>query len=216
MSEQRAKSVRQLVLVEDDLLLSKLLANTLQEHDFNVTICNGFTAAIQTLKQVDVDVLVSDIDMGPGPTGLDLAAKLAQTHPYVPVILISNYEVSPVTNTNSLKNVTFLRKREIVEPKFLIDVIESLLGDSKLTLPHSLVREDSPLSDLTDSQFQILKLISEGLSNQDISQQRGTSLRATELLISRIYLALKIDSHSQANSRVLATRIYISSIGLNH
>ena len=215
MSEQRSKLPRQLVLVEDDLLLSNLLAKSLQEHSFNVTACSGFTAAIQILKQVDVDIVVSDIDMGPGPSGLDLAAKLAQTHPYLPVVLISNYEVSPVTNTKSLKNVVFLRKREIFEPEFLIDVIESLLKDSKPSLPHSLRREDSPLSNLTDSQCQVLKLIAAGLTNQEISQQRGTSLRATELLISRIFVALKIESDSQTNSRVLATRIYISSIGFN-
>jgi DNA-binding NarL/FixJ family response regulator len=215
MNQQRTMAERQLVLVEDDALLANLLGDSLQDYGFNVTTCNGFTSAIQTLKQVDADIVVSDIDMGPGPSGLDLAIQLAQSHPYLPVILISNFEVAPATNTNLLKHVIFLRKREIVEPKYLIDAIEALLKDSEMTLPHSLKREDSPLATLTDSQYQVLKLIAEGFTNQEISNQRGTSLRATELLVSRIFVALNIEIDSQTNSRVLATRIYVASLGLN-
>lgn len=215
MRDLSSNVMRELLLVEDDLLLANLLSKSLQVHGFQITHCSGFKAAVLTLKEVDFDLVLSDIDMGPGPSGIDLALKLAQTHSYLPVILISNYEVIPTADVRSLKNVAFFRKREIIDPDFLIRAIETVLNDSKLTLPHSLIREDSPLSQLTNSQAHVLKMIAEGFSNQEISEKRGTTLRATELIVSRIFSALNIESESHSNSRVLATRIYVSSLGFN-
>ena len=216
MNKERAKVARQLVLVEDDHLLANLLANLLEGHGFNVTMCENVASAMKILRRIDADIVVSDIDMGPGPSGLDLAAKLAQTKPYLPVVLISNYEVPPDAHSKLPKSVIYLRKREILEPQFLTNAIEALLGGSEITLAHSLVRNDNPLSKLTKSQYQVLKLIAEGLTNQEISHQRRTSLRATELLVSRVFVALKIESDTHTNSRVLATRIYTSSLGFFH
>jgi DNA-binding NarL/FixJ family response regulator len=64
---------------------------------------------------------------------------------------------------------------------------------------------------LSNTQAELLKLIAQGLSNQAIADQRGTTLRAVEALINRTYQALKLNENDSMNLRVEAVKLWKSS-----
>jgi DNA-binding NarL/FixJ family response regulator len=64
------------------------------------------------------------------------------------------------------------------------------------------------LAELSAKQLEVLKLIAEGLSNQQIADARQTSVRAVEGMVSRIFEALGIDVQDAGNSRVDAVKKY--------
>ena len=61
---------------------------------------------------------------------------------------------------------------------------------------------------ISESQGEILRMIAEGYTNAAIATQLGTSLRATEALVQRTFLALGLKSHEDFNSRILAVRMW--------
>jgi len=63
-----------LLLVEDDELVRLTVAMTLEDLGFTVLEATTGEAALQQLKTgLDTDILVTDIDLGPGISGLQLA-----------------------------------------------------------------------------------------------------------------------------------------------
>jgi DNA-binding NarL/FixJ family response regulator len=61
---------------------------------------------------------------------------------------------------------------------------------------------------ITSSQAEILRLIADGLSNASIAEARGISIRSTEALIQRTFLALGVNGDSRINPRVAAARMW--------
>jgi DNA-binding NarL/FixJ family response regulator len=61
---------------------------------------------------------------------------------------------------------------------------------------------------ITSSQAEILRLLADGLSNASIAEARGISLRSTEALIQRTFIALGVNNDPSINSRVVAVKMW--------
>ena len=61
---------------------------------------------------------------------------------------------------------------------------------------------------ITSSQAEILRLIADGLSNTSIAEARGISLRSTEALIQRTFVALGVNGNPRINPRVTSARMW--------
>jgi DNA-binding NarL/FixJ family response regulator len=70
-----------------------------------------------------------------------------------------------------------------------------------------------PLAELSRRQISVLRLVAEGYSNNQIAEVRGTTVRAVEGMVSRIFQALGVDAQGVGNARVEATRLYLSAAG---
>ena len=78
------------LLIDDDALVRQTLGDTLAEEGIEVDGLANAEDALVLLGAGQVpDVLVADIDLGPGLGGLDLAAIARERHPGVEVVLIS-------------------------------------------------------------------------------------------------------------------------------
>ena len=63
--------------------------------------------------------------------------------------------------------------------------------------------------ELSASQGEILRLMSEGLSNAAIAARRETTLRSTESLVARTFATLGLSNDPNVNARVLAVRMWL-------
>jgi DNA-binding NarL/FixJ family response regulator len=82
-----------------------------------------------------------------------------------------------------------------------------------VVLDPSLVRrseptQDSPLGSLTEAQLGVLRLTSEGFSNQTIGELLGVSSRSVENHLSAIYRQLGV-SATETNPRVTAVLAFL-------
>lgn len=93
--KEQPKQVRQsTVLVVDDSITTRTLEkNILEAAGFCVHVAKDGLEAIETLKHVSCDLVVSDVDM-PGMNGLDLTARLKSDHKLKdkPVVLVTSLE----------------------------------------------------------------------------------------------------------------------------
>jgi DNA-binding NtrC family response regulator len=81
------------LLVEDEPLILLSVAELLSSEGFEVLSASSSDEAAATLEaRPETSVVVTDINLGDGNSGIDLAWKLARSMPHVRVILISGQE----------------------------------------------------------------------------------------------------------------------------
>jgi DNA-binding NarL/FixJ family response regulator len=208
---------RMVVVVENEDFLRSLIAGFLENAGFNVSTAATGSDAKRLIDSVDPDAVVLDIDLGYGPTGIDIADWLVEKTDEVAIVFLTALADPRFANSNVQKlhpRAAYLNKNLLKDAELLVEALETVLTEKDV----SRVRHDQlpnrPLGDLSRTQIQILQLLAEGKTNQQIADIRQRSLAATESAITRTLRALGIDGEIEMNSRVLATRIYIESIGL--
>ena len=82
---------RSVVVVEDDAFMRSLLAEYLEKAGFLVSTASSAADARRQINAVDPDAVVLDIDLGPGPSGLDVAATLNTEGNEVGIVFLTQF-----------------------------------------------------------------------------------------------------------------------------
>jgi DNA-binding NarL/FixJ family response regulator len=207
---------RTVVVVENESLLRDLIARSLEAAGFEVSTAANAADAKRAVKASDPDICVVDIELGPGPNGFDLADYLSREAPDVGVVFLTNLP-DPRFADRDTKTVTqnqaYLRKSQLVDSKELIDAVNAVLKEIDVDSFRHDQNQERPLAALSRRQISVLKLVAEGHSNNQIAEERGTTVRAVEGMVSRIFTALGVDAQGVGNARVEATRLYLNAAG---
>jgi DNA-binding NarL/FixJ family response regulator len=202
---------RHVVVVENEPLMRDLIGKTLESSGFRVTTAANAADAKRVHLAVDPDAMVIDIELGPGPDGFDLASAITSASPEISIVFLTNIPDPRVVGKdvkNIPKNAAYLRKSNLVDTNELIDALNSVLKNEDASKFRHDLDSQRPLAQLSRKQLEVLKQISDGLSNQQIADSRQTSVRAVEGMVSRIFEALNIDVQDEGNSRVDAVKKY--------
>jgi DNA-binding NarL/FixJ family response regulator len=204
------------VVVEDEALLRDLIAQSLERSGFHVTTAANAADAKRVCLAADPDAVVLDVELGPGPNGFDFAHSLAKSNPDIGIVFLTNLPDSRFGGYDPKalpKGVAYLRKSALIDSNELNDALDAVLRDaSTKKLRHDL-HIDRPLSNMSARQISVLSLIAKGYSNAQIAEERGTTVRAVEGIVSRVFQALNIDPQAEGNARVEAARTYFSNTG---
>lgn len=79
-----------ILLAEDEDAMRTYLARALENAGYSVAAVDRGTAAVPLLESEHFDLLLSDIVM-PGTNGIELARRVHQSHPGLPVLLATGY-----------------------------------------------------------------------------------------------------------------------------
>lgn len=206
---------RLILLVEDHPMVRSLVERSLAADGFEVESFATARDAIRNFHAIDPDALVTDIDLGERPNGIELATLLRAQAPYLGIVFLSNYaSVDAVEGgAGAPPGASFVHKSLADGPEVLREAIEATLDDTQdplvVTLP-----DDQPLGRLSAPQLTMLRYIAEGWSNAEIAERRSITLRSAERLISRTFHALGLTDDPAINPRVIATRMYIRTFGV--
>ena len=207
---------RTLVVVENESLLRDLIARSLEAVGFDVTTAANASDAKRACKAVDPDACIVDIELGPGPDGFDFAEYLSREAPDVGVVFLTNLPDPRFAQKDSKavkQSQAYLRKSQLVDSKELVDAVNAVLKEEDVSSFRHDQSAGRPLADLSKRQLTVLQLMSGGLSNSQIAEARGTTVRAVEGMISRIFQALDIDAQGSGNARIAASKAYLSAVG---
>jgi DNA-binding NarL/FixJ family response regulator len=205
---------RTVLVVENEDFLRSLIADSLEKAGFKVaTAANGLDAK-RLISSVDPDAVILDIDLGHGPTGLDVAAQISMTTPEVGIVFLTDLPDPRFAREKHevKKNQAYLNKKLLADSAVLVEAIEAVLLETGIDDFRHDKLGDRPLANLSRIQLQILKLLSEGKTNQQIADARGRSLSATESAVTRTLEELDIPKDAEVNVRVAATRKYFEAI----
>jgi DNA-binding NarL/FixJ family response regulator len=207
---------RRLLLVEDEALMSALLASSLKTAGFEVMQVSNAAEARKAIEGFDPDIMLIDVFLGAGPSGIQLANAVAKTNPGIGLMLLTKFKdsLSSAQDLGELPpNTGFLRKDLVVDTEHLITAIEAVLSDRSTE-----ARQELPLSggvgDLNQKQHQVLRLLAEGLTNAEIANRSELSVKSVERYLAQIFDALGISSENGVNQRVEAARRYYLTAGI--
>lgn len=201
---------RHVLVIEDEPLLRDLLAKSLETNGFVVTTAANAADAKRAVKTADPDAILVDIELGPGPTGLDFAEVISRQRPDIGVVFLTNLPDPRFSGKDSksiAKNQAYIRKGAIDSGTELVDALEAVLRDRVTKAYRHDLSSNRPLAELSQRQLSVLKLVAEGKTNAQIAELRGTSIRAVESMLSRIFEALRIEPNA-SNPRVEAAAKY--------
>lgn len=79
-----------ILVVDDELLIRDLLYDFFNNQGWQISVAENGEKALELLKNQSFDLVLSDIKM-PELDGLRLTARLRETHPDLPVILMTGF-----------------------------------------------------------------------------------------------------------------------------
>ena len=125
MPDRRAN----ILLVEDEVLISDLIAEVLCERGFNVHAVAAAEEALRYLESgPEVDVLFTDINLAGAMDGSVLAERVREKRPELPIVYCSG-RYSPSALTQPVPRSIFVRKP--YNPTDLCTLLERLTATSQ-------------------------------------------------------------------------------------
>jgi len=91
--------MRAILFVDDHEVLARLSCEILEMHGYRAVSAYNAQEALEKFDQEDFDILVTDFRME-GMNGLELARKVHDKHPDVPVIIVTGY--GPIDGGNDV------------------------------------------------------------------------------------------------------------------
>jgi DNA-binding NarL/FixJ family response regulator len=160
-------------------------------------------------------VAVLDLDLGIGPTGLDLAHALRSRSPQIGLVLLTHYRDPRLLTTDIPRwpiGMRYLTKSDVDDLALLTGAIVSA-ADSPLRAPAGSLAPDGELAGLTSVQIEVLRAVAQGYSTGAIAQMRGVSPKAVEKVIGRICEHLELPRAADHNQRVHMVRAFMRMTG---
>jgi DNA-binding NarL/FixJ family response regulator len=207
---------RRVLIVEDDEFIGSLMVGALKNEGFESVLAASSLAAKREVAKFDPDVVIVDIDLGDGPSGIDFVEMLQKSRADIAAILLSKHadaESAGIPSRHIPENVAYLRKSRVHDTQALVAAIEETLRGHSALLRHDK-QSKGTLDGLTKSQRSILHLMALGLSNKEIAIQRNVSISNVEQRVSEIFKAFSISQEGSVVPRVEAVRRYIAEAGL--
>jgi DNA-binding NarL/FixJ family response regulator len=201
-----SKGGLRVLVVEDDAFTRMTLVTVVTSLGHEVTgQAETVVDAMDEARTSRPDVVLLDLDLGAGPTGIDAAYGLRGLLPDVGIVVLSSYADARVMGRRARPlppGALFVSKRDLSDVQVLEDAIRgSLQADAPVVGPRGGV-------DFTDSQLELMRLVASGLSNDEIARRLWLTEPSVRRSITRLLRKLNIESSDTRNARVQLTRAY--------
>ena len=203
------------MIVDDDALLASSIANGLT--NLGLTVTGTFASAAGAVDHAvenSVAVALLDFDLGPGPTGIDLARALREKLPSIGIVMLTTY-ADPRLKASGLpglpKGSAYLTKSSITDLTEVSRIIDRV---ARRPMSGDGMRNDEQRLELSTTQLDILRSVANGISTTQIAADRGVSTKAIEQHLTKIYDTLGLPRGSETNQRVHLAREYLKRAGL--
>ena len=197
------------MLVEDEEFTRAMVGEMLSTSGITVSSAKSVSEALGNIDAFDPHVVLTDLDLGHGPDGADLLAKVFKERPWTGMVVMTAH-ASPelaISDASRIPDPTvYIVKSEIKTISNLVLAIEESIEKTG-KFQNSFISSPEKIT-ITATQAEILRMISDGLSNASIAKERDISLRAAEALIQRTFIALGVNGDPNVNPRVVAVRMW--------
>ncbi|OJV84649.1 MAG: DNA-binding response regulator [Cellulomonas sp. 73-92] len=208
-------------VVEDQPLYRAMLTRTLAEHsDLQVVASVGTAAEARDVLQPGVvEVVLLDLDL-PDGNGIALGVQLRRTQPRLGILLLSVHDAMDLLldlPRDVSRGWGYLSKTTATSEPMLLDALRAAARGQAVLDPALLdrlrPRRGTAMSRLTDRQFEVLRLLAQGLSNAGIGDRLVITEKSVQNHVRAIYATLGIDADPDHNSRVQATLRLLADTG---
>jgi len=203
------------VLIADDHSIVrsglKMILEEIEEGVVAVEAINFDQARNACENESDLDLVILDLKM-PGAAGGDPLSELVEKANPTPVVVFSALESPEKMRSVLSKGVRAFIPKSTDESlianifqlvmaggAYVPPVLGGLTEDGGSLAPEaSLPLTGTPLEELSSRQLQVLDLLAEGMSNQEISARLNLNLSTVKTYVTRILKVLNVDNRTRA------------------
>jgi len=212
---------KNILIVEDHELTRFGLKTTFDGVDFIGTVFEAEYAekAIGIFDNNPIDLIIMDLGL-PNINGIDATRRIRSKNKEVKIIILTSHNEEKEV-LNSLKAGANAYCSKEINPARLVQVVQSVLDGASWFDPsiahvvlNAATKENSFTGgvqkgdyNLTSREAQILKLITEGYSNNEIAKELFVSINTTKAHVASILQKLAVDDRLQAALKALKHKI---------
>lgn len=169
----------------------------------------GAEALGLAMRHPDLDAVLLDLRM-PGMDGILVVQEFGKIRPALPVIVLSSSE-NPAEVRHALAVGALGYVPKSAQSQTLLLALELVLSGNVYVPPLMLLEQENRTEaalpgrkisaaniHLTDRQIEVLRLLCQGLSNNEIGRDLGLSIKTVKAHITAIFKALSVVSRTQA------------------
>ena len=210
-----------ILIVEDHELTRFGLKTAFEDAEFIGAIyeAESAEAAFEIVSSDEINLIIMDLGL-PGINGIDATKEIKVQHPDTKIVILTSHNDEQEV-LNSLKAGANAYCSKEINPKRLIQVVQSVLDGaawfdpsiSHIVLSAATKTQENVTAKpdknygLTSRETQILKLITEGYSNNEIANQLFVSINTTKAHVASILQKLEVDDRLQAALKALKERL---------
>jgi DNA-binding NarL/FixJ family response regulator len=214
-----------MILGEDSFIVREGLRELLASHPEVEVLaaCGDLDELLEAVGELNPDVVMTDIRMPPTNTdeGIQVAARLRDSHPRVGVVVLSQYShagyVLALLDSGS-DGRAYLLKERVSDLRQLTGAIKAVASGGSVIDPkivEVLVAAraragNSPLAGLTERERAVLAEIAQGKSNVAIAESLQLSTRAVEKHTHSIFTKLGLVGSAEVSRRVKAALLFLA------
>ncbi len=206
-------SLANVVVIEDDPFTRTMLTAALEAG--NISVCaSGALArvAMEAQAKEKIDVAILDLDLGVGPTGIDIAYALREVDSAIGIVLLTSFSDPRLSHAQGIalpRGTRYLTKSKIDNMAIVLTVVLQ----AKFSPLEVHVKSSPEVLAITGQQVAALKLVAGGATNSEIARQLDITEKAVEHLIARLNENLGLNKSSSTNSRVQLVRKFSDLTG---
>ncbi len=204
----------QILVVEDDGFTRMLLRSQLRELGHEIIGDVGTSAeAMMLIRSSRPTLVILDLDLGPGPSGVDVAYAVRKFVPSSGILVLSTYvDIRLMGDFRPLPpGAVFMVKRSLSDVSTL-EAAMAAATDRELAQEIHRLQQTQRLRRLRDGQVEIMRLVASGLSNAEIAKARGIEEASVAKAVARLISQLDLSSTHARSPRVLITQAYFGFV----
>jgi RNA polymerase sigma factor (sigma-70 family) len=196
------------LIVEDEPVIAEHIAMYLNNNDFRVSgMAYDIEEARNQLMQNTPDVVLLDINLGCQEDGIDLAAFINKKYNLPLLFLTSHTDKKTMDRAKEVEPGGFLVK-PFNERGLLASLEIAISNFARRNMQRiaalSFARINKRLIDqISEREFEVLQLIYEGRTNQQIAEQIAISINTIKKHINSVYFKLDVNTRTKAIARLL-------------
>lgn len=206
-AQRDEKPTLRVIVADDDLFTVSLVGDGLRSQGFEVTVATTAEAAWTAVQETDPHAIVSDLNFGAGGSGARLLARITADFPWVGLVVLTSHRSPELAIDDAAdlpESVVYLVKSQLQRVDDLAEAVHQAIAGQSRVQPQ---RVDGIIA-LTRSQADVLRMLAAGASTRAVAEHRGTTIRAAETMLVRLYSALGLDDDEQSNPRVSAVLMW--------
>ena len=178
------------VLIVDDFLMSRQVFERAVKESDEFTLAASVSTATEAVEYVSrkyVDLVIMDIVMTEGENGLEASRRIKDIRPETKILIVTSMpELSYMDRARSIGAESFWYK-EVQEQPILEIMQRTMAGESVYPDSAPVVRLGNAVStEFTDREADVLRELTDGLSNQEIADKLGISERTVKMHITNM------------------------------
>ena len=181
-----------------------------------ISVADTAPIAMKTLRETNPDCALIDIELGTGPNGIDIARAFRKLKPSIGIVFLTSIVDPRLIDLKGLElpeGSIYLSKSFVSDTSEISESLHESMRLAKDKTSPCIIRYPKSQLQLTNGQFELIRLIADGLSNKEIARKKFVTLKSTENSIARLAKKLDLKDTNTNSQRVLIAKRYFQMIG---